>query len=163
VASSGETVGDLTGIHVPAVSAEPPSAPNDPGAPGQSGEAQGAGTGLPRTARLLNKVQFQQVFDDPRKSIDPYFTVLARRNAGPQARLGLAIAKKCARRAVDRNRLKRLVRESFRTERQGLPGLDLVVMCRRDAVAADNAQLVVSLAKHWARIRKQLCASSSLA
>ena len=56
--------------------------------------------------------------------------------------MGLAIAKKCARRAVDRNRLKRLVRESFRLERLGLPGLDLVVMCRRDAV--DGGQSATS-------------------
>jgi ribonuclease P protein component len=119
------------------------------------------GLGLPRTARLLDKAQFQQVFEDARKSVDPYFTVLARRSAHPGARLGLAIAKKCARRAVDRNRLKRLVRESFRTERAVLPGVDLVVMCRRDAVAADNPRLAASLARHWARIRKQLCAESS--
>lgn len=95
--------------------------------------------------------------------MDPYFTVLARPNAEPLARLGLAIAKKCARRAVDRNRLKRLVRESFRLERLGLPGLDLVVLCRRDAVTADNLQLRASLTRHWARIRKQLCAKSSSA
>lgn len=95
--------------------------------------------------------------------MDPYFTVLARPNAEPLARLGLAIAKKCARRAVDRNRLKRLVRESFRLERSGLPGLDLVVLCRRDAVTADNLQLRASLTRHWARIRKQLCAKSSSA
>jgi ribonuclease P protein component len=119
------------------------------------------GLGLPRTARLLDKAQFQQVFDDARKSIDPYFTVLARRNPNSGPRLGLAIAKKCARQAVDRNRLKRLVRESFRMERAALPGVDLVVMCRRDAVAADNPRLAASLARHWARIRKQLCAESS--
>ena len=119
------------------------------------------GLGLPRTARLLDKAQFQQVFDDARKSIDPYFTVLGRRNPHSGTRLGLAIAKKCARRAVDRNRLKRLVRESFRIERADLPDVDLVVMCRRDAVAADNPRLAASLARHWARIRKQLCAESS--
>jgi ribonuclease P protein component len=86
--------------------------------------------------------------------------VLARPNAEGYARLGLAIAKKCARRAVDRNRLKRLVRESFRKQRLSLPRADLVVMCRRDAVAAANPLLVASLAGHWARIRKDLCASS---
>jgi ribonuclease P protein component len=121
------------------------------------------GLGFPRTARLLDKAQFQQVFGDARKSIDPYFTVLARRNPHSGARLGLAIAKKCARRAVDRNRLKRLVRESFRIERADLPDVDLVVMCRRDAIAADNPRLAASLARHWARIRKQLCAESSSA
>jgi ribonuclease P protein component len=128
---------------------------------------------FPRSARLLHKTQFQEVFDGPNKSVDAYFTVLARINASGQARLGLAIAKKCARRAVDRNRLKRLVRESFRYHRASLAGLgaqgaepigvDLVVLCRRDAVGADNSKLLASLDTHWARIRKQLCASSSSA
>lgn len=145
----GEVVGELTDTDSPAQ--------------GPRQRAADVGNGFPRAARLLDKAQFQQVFDDPRKSMDPYFTVLARPNAEPLARLGLAIAKKCARRAVDRNRLKRLVRESFRLERLGLPGLDLVVLCRRDAVTADNLQLRASLTRHWARIRKQLCAKSSSA
>ena len=40
-------------------------------------------------------------------------------------RLGLIVAKKVLRRAVDRNRAKRVIRESFR--RQSLPALDVVV------------------------------------
>ena len=139
------------------IAAEPLSQPG-----GEPDQAPG-GERLPRSARLLHKTQFQRVFERPSKSVDAYFTVLVRPNADCQARLGLAIAKKCARRAVDRNRLKRLVRESFRKQRTGLQGLDLVVMCRRDAVAAESSQLLASLVTHWARIRKQLCASSSSA
>lgn len=61
------------------------------------------------------------------------------------ARLGLAISKKGARRAVDRNRLKRLVRETFRHRKQELEGLQLVAIARSSAISADNLALRHSL------------------
>jgi ribonuclease P protein component len=70
---------------------------------------------------------------------------------GP-ARLGLAIAKKQVRRAVDRNRIKRIVRETFRRHRARLPGVDLVVMARAAASTADNRRLAASLERHFTRI-----------
>jgi ribonuclease P protein component len=48
------------------------------------------------------------------------------------ARLGLAIPKKNIKKAVDRNKLKRFVRESFRTNQQNLGGFDVVVLVKRD-------------------------------
>lgn len=54
------------------------------------------------------------------------FEVRFRRNNGSTARLGLIIPKRLARRAVLRNLLKRLIRESFRTMRPSLPAVDLV-------------------------------------
>ncbi len=57
------------------------------------------------------------------------------------ARLGLAIAKKRAKRAVDRNRLKRVAREAFRHRREELSGLAIVVMNRDPAAAAGTAEL----------------------
>ncbi|MEA3274020.1 MAG: ribonuclease P protein component [Pseudomonadota bacterium] len=99
------------------------------------------------------------MFANPAKSVDACFTVLARRTDTEPARLGLAISKKCARRAVDRSRLKRVVRESFRRHRADLYGLDLVVLCRRDAVGSRSQRLFDSLSVHWKRILDQLCAS----
>lgn len=43
------------------------------------------------------------------------------------ARLGLVVAKRFVRRSVDRNLIRRLIREIFRTQRAGLPALDLVI------------------------------------
>jgi len=70
-----------------------------------------------------------------------------------EARLGLAIAKKQVSRAVDRNRIKRVVRESFRTLQ--LQEHDFVVLARRDTVVATNAQLFLSLKHHWDRLLKE--------
>lgn len=72
-------------------------------------------------------------------------------NGGPVARLGMAVAKKTLRRAVDRNRVKRLIRESFRFRQQELAGLDLVVMCARGIDLANPQQLRESLSRHWTK------------
>jgi len=82
------------------------------------------------------------------------FTVLSRENRNKGARLGLAISKKNCRLAVQRNRLKRVVRESFRSHKETLTGLDFVVMCEAAASRADNKLLFASLAGHWRVSRK---------
>lgn len=46
---------------------------------------------------------------------------------GSAARLGMVIGKKLLRRAVDRNRVKRCIRECFRLQRPALPACDLIV------------------------------------
>jgi len=93
--------------------------------------------------------EYKRVFSRPKRSADAFFTVLAMVSARQPARLGLAISKKQASRAVDRNRLKRLIRESFRHHRKELAGLDLVVMARRPALDAGNSRLFRSLRNHW--------------
>lgn len=75
-----------------------------------------------------------------------------RTNDAGEARLGLAIAKKQVRRAVDRNRIKRVVRESFRHHQNQLASMDCVVMARRDTSAAPNEELFASLQQHWKRL-----------
>ena len=116
--------------------------------------------GLPRPARLKRQGDFRRVFAHPTKSVDAYFTVLARRNDSRPARIGLAISKKHARRAVDRNRLKRIVRESFRQHRYLLHGIDFVVLCRHGALISPNSRLLFSLSMHWQHVWDQLCVGS---
>jgi len=101
---------------------------------------------------LSRKVEFQRVFDQPIRSGDRYFTVLARPNELGHSRLGLAISRKAAKSAVARNRIKRIVRESFRHHQTGLDGLDVVVMGRPQMNGHDNAALFTSLQHHWARL-----------
>ncbi|MEJ2060780.1 MAG: ribonuclease P protein component [Gammaproteobacteria bacterium] len=116
---------------------------------------------FPRPARLLTSAQFARVFSRPERSGDRAFTLLARVNECGHARLGLAISRKCAKRAVDRQRLKRLIRESFRHHQHGLPCIDIVVMCKPPAVELSNHDVFESLDKHWRRLTRQCAPSSS--
>ena len=86
--------------------------------------------------------------------------MLAVGNETGRARLGLAISKKQARRAVDRNRLKRLIRESFRCQREQFDDTDLVVMARSAALSIDNAKLRASLERHFFKLAGPMRAGS---
>lgn len=99
---------------------------------------------------MLDGKAYSNVFKRNRRVADAYFTVLVHRRSGDSpARLGLAIAKKRAKRAVDRNRIKRVSRESFRHNRSNLYGLDLVIMNRDGATKASAEQLRSSLDELW--------------
>ena len=102
--------------------------------------------------RLLDAAAFGRVFRNAKRSRDPLFTVLWRLNDKALPRLGLAIAKKHCRRATDRNRIKRIIRESFRLHQAELAGIDIVVMNRPDATNADNDKIFDSLERHWSRL-----------
>jgi ribonuclease P protein component len=105
---------------------------------------------------LLKPDDYSRVFDCGILSKDRLFLVFACPNSLSFARLGLAISKKKTKKAVDRNRLKRLVRESFRTHQLMLVGLDLVVL-NRQAVATEleNQAYLSSLSTHWQRLAKR--------
>jgi ribonuclease P protein component len=108
---------------------------------------------FPRSRRLTRSAEFSRVFAEPRRSSDRFFTILARDNGGCGARLGLAISRRAARRAVERNRIKRLVRETFR-QRVGLPSCDFVVMASPRATQAPSQELRASLETHFARLQE---------
>lgn len=104
-----------------------------------------------RDRRLTSPADYQRVFDNARRSADNLVLVLARDNNLQQARLGMAIARSKIPRASARNRVKRVIRESFRRHQQNLSGLDLVVLVRTNLSATDNRALFQSLEAHWDR------------
>jgi ribonuclease P protein component len=89
------------------------------------------------------------VFEKAGRSRDKLFTVLYRRNDRNVPRLGLAISKKHCRPATQRNRIKRIIRESFRQHQAALAGLDIVVINQPAARTASNRQIFDSLEVHW--------------
>jgi len=110
---------------------------------------------FPPQLRLRQPAEFKRVFAKSERSTDQYFTILALVNDLEHPRLGLAIAKKNIKRAVDRNRIKRSARESFRRQQNEISALDFVVMARREAATATSKALQASLDKHWLRLIKR--------
>ena len=81
-----------------------------------------------RQRRLLAREQFDAVLGLPhvRMASGP-FRLAARSNGTGFARLGLVVAKRVVRHSVDRNRVKRSIRETFRLAMNDLPAVDVVV------------------------------------
>ena len=131
------------------------SEPRDGDAPaGVPPPAAGSVQAFPRDRRLLSPPDFARVFRTGRRTGDRFFTLVFAPGPGPSARLGLAVSRKVSRRAVQRNRIKRLVREAFR-RRPDWPPVDLVVMARPGAAACDNEQLSVSIDALMERTARQ--------
>ncbi|MDN5873237.1 MAG: ribonuclease P protein component [Sinobacteraceae bacterium] len=120
---------------------------------------------LTPASRLRRPAQFKRTFSKGARSRSgPFLAVSSpcedRAFAGG-ARLGLAIAKRNAPRAVERNRVKRQIREDFRHRAETLPNVDCVICLRAPTKAQSNAELRVSLDRLWLRILKTCNNSSS--
>lgn len=98
--------------------------------------------GFSREKRLLQSQQFKAVFDSPDHRLSGRCVLLlSRLNQLEHPRLGLVIGKKNVKLAVDRNRIKRQFRESFRQQQAGLPGVDIVLVARRHLGDLSNDEL----------------------
>jgi len=82
------------------------------------------------------------------------FVVQSAGNETGEARLGMAVGIRVAGNAVQRNRIRRLIRESFRMHRQEMPAVDILVTARAAAAAATNGAVFESLARHWQAMGK---------
>jgi len=96
--------------------------------------------------RLRKTDEYSSVFAFRRAIKGQFLIVHYRPNALTTARMGVVVAKKLARRAVQRNLVKRIVREGFRRQRAALPCLDLVVRLNRPIVGASRTNLHNDLA-----------------
>lgn len=111
-----------------------------------------------RELRLLTPSQFDNVFQNPFRVASPLFTILVKPNQLTQPRIGLTIAKKRVKLAVQRNRLKRCVRNSFRLHQHQLPAVDLVLMVKGDISNTPNDELLKQLERLWQKIARQYTA-----
>ncbi|WP_317932853.1 ribonuclease P protein component [Halioxenophilus sp. WMMB6] len=111
--------------------------------------------GFSKQLRLLNACDFQSVFAEPSsRASHPNLLVLARQNQLSHPRLGIVVAKKNVRFANQRNRIKRLIRESFRHQQDYLGGIDVIVLARKNLDQFDNAAIYKIVTKQWQRLQK---------
>ncbi len=99
------------------------------------------GRRFPPSARLLSKSDFDRVFQQGRRRGGPLLVLaFLPRREGP-SRLGLAVSRKVGK-AVDRNRVRRRLREIFRLHRAAFARpFDIVAMARPEAADASYQAL----------------------
>jgi len=109
---------------------------------------------FPKTRRLLKPADYRRVFESVDcKQGGSFFTFLSRSNTLDRSRIGLVVAKRHAPKAVTRNRVKRCLRESFRSKTTILtklePQFDLVVLVKPGIDQLDKQKLRRELEKQW--------------
>lgn len=111
-----------------------------------------------KNVRLRCGKDYQGVFNNTLFKVhQPHFLILASlTHADSNHRIGVVVAKKKVRRAHERNRIKRISRESFRLNQQHLYGLDVVVMPKVEIEKISNAELQQQLAMSWSRLKRLL-------
>ena len=111
--------------------------------------------GFGREKRLLVPRQFKAVFDSPSGKVPgKNVLLLARDNALDHPRLGMVIGKKSVKLSVERNRLKRQIRESFRHNLELLAGWDIVIVAKRGLGDLENEELRQQFGKLWKRLAR---------
>jgi len=116
---------------------------------------------LPARLRLRRKSEFDSAYARGRRMGDGFFAVTVTSNQAGAARLGLAVGVRVAGGAVARNRIRRIIRESFRLHQHELPAADLVVSARPSVAGASGRMLHASLAALWKRVSEQCGTSRS--
>jgi len=107
--------------------------------------------------RIRCAADYKSVFDGALFKVhQPHFLFLAKFTEQPNSRLGIVVAKKKVRRAHERNRIKRLARESFRLHQQQLELLDIVVMPKIGIEDISNAELHQQLQIAWQKLQRQV-------
>ena len=115
---------------------------------------------LPAQKRLRRKSDFDAAYARGRRFGNGLFGVTALWNDKGWPRLGLAVAVRTAGGGVERNRIRRIIRESFRLHQYELPAVDLIVSARGRARDATGAELRESLSALWKSVTGKFDASS---
>nr|WP_238584629.1 ribonuclease P protein component [Legionella worsleiensis] len=99
----------------------------------------------------MTKKDYDHVFEQAKKIVTTEFVVLYRNNNLGHARLGLALSKKMIAKAHDRNRIKRLLREGFRTQK--LPAVDMIFLAKHGVARQTNSGINSQLSKTWEKLK----------
>jgi ribonuclease P protein component len=116
---------------------------------------------FPRDHRLVTKAEFKRVFDESKKVNHRHVLILYSPNQKPHARIGIIVGKRFANSAVDRNRIRRVIRDSFRHVKDSLAGIDIVVIARSQCDTLSKATLRKGIDDLWKRLltQHQKCSS----
>ena len=117
---------------------------------------------FPRAARLLRPADFTALRQASRRLSTQHFQCECRPTQCTTARLGMAVSRRVSKLAVERNRIRRQIRESFRLRRSQLPSCDVLVIARPSAAQLANAQVRSELAQLWGKLQAHVASINRL-
>ena len=103
--------------------------------------------------RLKTSRDFQSLLKLRNKVVTDCFIMVAAQNHLPYPRLGVIISRRCSKRAVQRNKLKRMIREYFRLHQDGWRGFDMVIVGRRKVCDKTISEIWVCLERMFAKVQ----------
>lgn len=113
---------------------------------------------FPKVNRVVDKRDYARVFNEAERVVAPCLVLLYCNNSLSYCRLGLAISKKHAAKAVERNWIKRRIREFFRHRKTRCTGLDIIFVSRPAIRGVDSQALTRDLEQLWRKL-EQRCAA----
>ena len=136
----------------------PEGAQDTVGGPGRLSVHQGqAGKKNPRSGRLLRHADFERVYKHGRRHFSANMTVFYTRRAdGEGMRVGFTVGRALGG-AVDRNRMKRRLREAVRMTRP-VPGpaVDVVINPKKSVRTAEFAVLLAEVSRALEVVRQKM-------
>jgi ribonuclease P protein component len=130
-------------------------------APEQRVEQLVAGAGFPRAARLLKHSDFDRVYKQGRRHFSSHMTVFYLRQAAGGARVGFTVGRVLGG-AVERNRIKRRLREAVRLRRGALTGavnvvgVDVVINPKKSVLTLEFRVVLEEVGRALDTIAKKL-------
>jgi len=101
--------------------------------------------GFSKASRLLGPSQYSTVFQKADFKLSASSLLILVRKSEQAPRLGMVVAKKNVKSAVQRNRLKRIIRETFRLRHEEFGTIDMVVLVRQGLDKMNNSDVLVQI------------------
>ena len=107
---------------------------------------------MPKKARLLKRAQFLKLSKQGKKVYRDSFLALVSVSKAHNNRIGITVSKKVGN-AIERNRIKRIIREYFRHNKENISGpKDINIIARKGLTSLANRQIFEKLDKLFAKI-----------
>ena len=121
-----------------------------------SGESGGAGRKFPRSMRLLRHADFERVYQQGRRHFSAHMTVFyLRREIGQGLRVGFTVGRALGD-AVDRNRMKRRLREAVRLQRPANNlSVDVVINPKKSVLSVEFEDLAKEVARAFEVVQQK--------